>query len=137
MRQCGSGLQAIHNAAQAIMVGEADIVVAGGVESMSRAPYYLRHARYGYKAGNAVLVDSNTESQPRSQPIEVYGANLTMGLTAENLAVKYGIGREEQTFFALRSQDKALAAIDSGRFGDEIVAVEIPRRKARAGLRHR
>ena len=68
MRQCGSGLQAIHNAAASIMIGEADIVVAGGVENMSKAPYYLRGARYGYGAGNAVLVDSNTESQPRSQP---------------------------------------------------------------------
>ncbi len=99
MRQCGSGLQAVHNAAMAIMSGQADIVVAGGVENMSKAPYYLRGARYGYGAGNAVLVDSNTESQPRSQPIEMYG-NLTMGLTAENLAVKYGITREEQDAFA-------------------------------------
>ena len=74
--------------------------MAGGVENMSKAPYYLRGARYGYGAGNAVLVDSNTESQPRSQPFEVYG-NLTMGLTAENLAEKYGISREEQDGFAL------------------------------------
>ena len=90
MRQCGSGLQAIHNAAARSSRGEAEIVVAGGVENMSKAPYYLRGARYGYGAGNAVLVDSNTESQPRSQPYEVYG-DLTMGLTAENLAEKYGI----------------------------------------------
>lgn len=128
MRQCGSGLQAVHNAAQAIMVGEADIVVAGGVESMSKAPYYLRGARYGYNAGNALLLDSNTESQPRSQPYEVYG-NLTMGLTAENLAVKYGITREEQDLFALQSQNRALAAIESGRFKDEIVPVLVPQRK--------
>ena len=100
MRQCGSGLQAVNNAAQAIMCGLADIVVAGGTESMSNAPYYLRGARFGYGAGNAVLVDSNTESQPRSQPVEVYG-NLTMGLTAENVAAKYGISREEQDRFAL------------------------------------
>ena len=85
MRQCGSGLQAVNNAAQAIMCGLADIVVAGGTESMSNAPYYLRGARFGYGAGNAVLVDSNTESQPRSQPCEIYG-DLTMGLTAENVA---------------------------------------------------
>ena len=89
MRQCGSGLQAVNNAAQAIMSGVNTIVVAGGVESMSTAPYYLRGARYGYGAGNAVLVDSNTESQPRSQPCEVYG-NLTMGLTAENVGEKIG-----------------------------------------------
>jgi len=111
MRQCGSGLQAIHNAAQQIMIGEADIVLAGGVENMSKAPYYLRSARYGYGAGNAVLVDSNTESQPRSQPYEVYG-DLTMGLTAENLAEKYGITREEADAFALQSQERAFAAIE-------------------------
>jgi acetyl-CoA C-acetyltransferase len=128
MRQCGSGLQAIRNAAHQIMVGEADIVVAGGVENMSKAPYYLRGARYGYGAGNAVLVDSNTESQPRSQPIEVYG-NLTMGLTAENLAVKYGITREESDAFSLQSQERAFAAIESGRFKDEIIPVEIKQRK--------
>ena len=85
MRQCGSGLQAVNNGAQAIMCGLAGIVVAGGTESMSNAPYYLRGARFGFGAGNAVLVDSNTESQPRSQPYEIYG-NLTMGLTAENVA---------------------------------------------------
>ncbi len=130
MRQCGSGLTAIHNAAMSIMAGQADIILAGGVENMSKAPYYLRGARYGYGAGNAVLVDSNTESQPRSQPIEVYGANLNMGLTAENLAVKYGISREEQDAFSLESQNRAFAAIESGRFKDEIVPVEIKQRKA-------
>ncbi len=129
MRQCGSGLQAVNNAAQAIMTGQADIVVAGGTESMSNAPYYMRGARYGYGAGNAVLVDSNTESQPRSQPVETYG-NLTMGLTAENLALKYGIGREEQDAFALQSQERALAAIEGGRFLEEILPVEIPQKKA-------
>ncbi len=128
MRQCGSGLQAVNNAAQAIMCGLADIVVAGGVESMSNAPYYLRNARFGYGSGNGVLVDSNTESQPRSQPIEIYG-NLTMGMTAENLAVKYGISREEQDVFALASQEKALAAIAEGRFVEEIVPVEVPQKK--------
>jgi acetyl-CoA C-acetyltransferase len=129
MRQCGSGLTAIHNAVMSIMAGQADIVLAGGVENMSKAPYYLRGARYGYGAGNAVLVDSNTESQPRSQPIEIYGANLNMGLTAENLAVKYGISREEQDVFSLESQNRAFAAIESGRFKDEIVPVEIKQRK--------
>jgi acetyl-CoA C-acetyltransferase len=128
MRQCGSGLQAVHNAAASIMIGEADIVVAGGVENMSKAPYYLRGARYGYGAGNAVLVDSNTESQPRSQPYEVYG-NLTMGLTAENLAVKYGITRQESDAFALQSQERAFAAIETGKFKDEIIPVEIKQKK--------
>ena len=128
MRQCGSGLQAVNNAAQAIMSGVNTIVVAGGVESMSTAPYYLRGARYGYGAGNAVLVDSNTESQPRSQPYEVYG-NLTMGLTAENVGERWGITREESDAFALESQERAFAAIESGKFKEEIVPVEIPQRK--------
>lgn len=128
MRQCGSGLQAVNNAAQAIMCGLATIVVAGGTESMSNAPYYLRGARFGYGAGNAVLVDSNTESQPRSQPYEIYG-DLTMGLTAENVAAKYGITREEQDRFALASQKKALAAIAGGLFADEIIPVEVPQKK--------
>jgi acetyl-CoA C-acetyltransferase len=128
MRQCGSGLQAVNNGAEAIMCERAELIVAGGTESMSNAPYYLRNARYGYGAGNAALIDPNTESQPRSQPIEVYG-NLTMGMTAENLAVKYGISREAQDRFAMASQERAAAAIREGRFADEIVPVEIPQRK--------
>ncbi len=129
MRQCGSGLQAVGNALQAIRAGDAEIVVAGGVESMSLAPYYLRGARFGFTSGNAVVVDPNTESQPRSQPYEVYG-DLTMGLTAENLAEQYDITREEQDAFALRSQERAFAAIEAGRFDDEIVPVTVPARKA-------
>jgi len=128
MRQCGSGLQAIHNAVQVIRAEEAEIVVAGGIESMSLAPYYLRGARFGFTSGNTVVVDSNTESQPRSQPYEVYG-DLTMGLTAENLAEKYSISREEQDAFARQSQERAADAIESGRFRDEIVPVEVPQRK--------
>jgi acetyl-CoA C-acetyltransferase len=128
MRQCGSGLQAVNNAVQSIWCGEAEIVVAGGIESMSLAPYYLRGARFGFTSGNTVVVDSNTESQPRSQPYEEYG-DLTMGLTAENLAEKYHIAREEQDEFALRSQERAFAAIASRRFADEIVPVEVPVRK--------
>ena len=128
MRQCGSGLQAIHNAVQVIGAEEAEVVVAGGIESMSLAPYYLRGARFGFTSGNTVVVDSNTESQPRSQPYEVYG-DLTMGLTAENLAEKYSISREEQDAFARQSQERAADAIESGRFRDEIVPVEVPQRK--------
>ena len=128
MRQCGSGLQAVHCAVQAIRAQEAEIVVAGGIESMSLAPYYLRGARFGFSSGNTVVVDSNTESQPRSQPYEVYG-DLTMGLTAENVAEKYAISREEQDAFALQSQERAADAIESGRFKDEIVPVELPQRK--------
>ncbi|RBP94410.1 acetyl-CoA C-acetyltransferase [Cytobacillus firmus] len=122
-RQCGSGLQAINNADMQIRLGYSDVVVAGGAESMSTAPYYIRNARYGFQAGNAQILDPNTESQPCSQPIEKYG-NLTMGLTAENLAEKYTISREEQDEFALRSQELAHAAIESGRFEKEIIPVE-------------
>ena len=86
-RQCGSGLQAILSAAQQIESEYGEVIVAGGVESMSTAPYYLRNARYGYNAGNGELVDPNTESQPKSQPEDIYG-HFTMGMTAENVAEK-------------------------------------------------
>lgn len=127
-RQCGSGLQAILNGAHQIALGLSEIVVAGGVESMSTAPYYSRHVRFGATSGNVMFLDPNTESQPRSQPAEVYG-ELTMGMTAENLAVKYGISREEQDKFALQSQERAFAAIESGKFNEEIIPVSIPGRK--------
>ncbi|GAA0330926.1 thiolase family protein [Bacillus carboniphilus] len=127
-RQCASGLQAILNAVQEIMCGNAEIILAGGAESMSTAPYYLRHARYGFGAGNGEILDPNTESQPRAQPIEVYG-NLTMGLTAENLADKYKISRTEQDEFALLSQEKAAAAISNGLFKEEIVPVKVKQRR--------
>lgn len=127
-RQCGSGLQAINNAALQIMSGVSDVIIAGGAESMSTAPYYIRKARYGFGSGNGEIVDPNTESQPRSQPIEIYG-NLTMGYTAENLAEKYKISREEQDEFALRSQELAHTAIQDGRFHQEIVPYEVKHRK--------
>ena len=127
-RQCGSGLQSVMNAAQAIFCGDADLILAGGVESMSTAPYYLRQARYGYGAGNGLIVDPNTESQPCSQPQDVYGS-LTMGMTAENLAEKYNISREEQDAFALESQKRADRAIKEGDFKAEIVPVPIKKRK--------
>ena len=127
-RQCGSGLQAMNNGAQQIMCGLSDIVLAGGAESMSTAPYYMRKARYGFGVGNAELLDPNTESQPRCQPIEVYG-NLLMGVTAENLAEKYNISRTEQDEFALRSQENAKRAISSGLFDDQIVPFQIKTKK--------
>lgn len=128
-RQCGSSLQAINNGALQIACGLNEVIVAGGVESMSLAPFYIRNARYGVGTGNNVLVDSNTESQLRSQPIEEYG-NLTMGLTAENLAEQFGISREEQDEFALRSQQLAQDAISSGRFEKEIIPYEVRERKS-------
>ena len=127
-RQCSSGLQAILNAVWQIQAGYGDVILAGGVESMSTAPYYLRNARFGYKAGNGELLDPNTESQPKSQPEEIYGS-FTMGMTAENLADKYGITREEQDEFAYTSHVRAVSAIDEGRFAEEIVPVSVPLRK--------
>jgi acetyl-CoA C-acetyltransferase len=127
-RQCGSGVQSINNAALQIMTGQSEIIIAGGAESMSTAPYYIRNVRYGLGAGNGGIIDPNTESQPRSQPIEIYG-NLTMGYTAENLAEKYNISREEQDEFALRSQTLTSEAIQSGRFSKEIVPYEVKHKK--------
>jgi acetyl-CoA C-acetyltransferase len=127
-RQCGSGLQAINNATLQIMCGVSEVIIAGGAESMSTAPYYIRNARYGFGSGNGEIIDPNTESQPRSQPIETYG-NLTMGYTAENLAEQYKISREEQDEFALRSQEVAQQATNDGRFIKEIVPFEIQQRK--------
>ena len=127
-RQCGSGLQAINNADQQIRLGLSDVIVAGGAESMSTAPYYMRNARYGFGAGNGMLVDPNTESQPRSQPMEVYG-DLTMGMTAENLAEQYNISRTEQDEYAYRSQELAEKAIKEGYFKKEIVPYELKNRK--------
>ena len=118
-RQCGSGVQAINNAVQQIQSGYSDIIIAGGAESMSTAPYYVNGVRFGTKSGNVEFKDPNTASQAGSQPFDEYG-NITMGLTAENIAEKYGISRERQDAFAFSSQQKAHDAIQSGRFMDEI-----------------
>jgi acetyl-CoA C-acetyltransferase len=123
-RQCGSGLQAINNGYKEIQTGSAEVVVAGGTESMSRSPYYLKNARYGYGAGDAILVDSLTEGGPGAQPRDKYG-EMGMGNTAENVAAKFGITREEQDVFALQSQEKAIKAINEGKFKDEIVPLEV------------
>jgi len=127
-RQCGSGLQAVNSAALQIMCGLSDVVVAGGVESMSTAPYYLRNARFGYMAGNGEVVDPNTESQPKSQPEDLFG-RFDMGMTAENLAQRYQISRAEQDEFALRSQEKARNAIENGFFREQIVPVAVKQKK--------
>ncbi len=127
-RQCGSGVQAINNAAQQIQLGLSNVVVAGGAESMSTAPYYLRNARFGYRAGNGMLLDPNTESQTGSQPYEEYGLT-DMGTTAENLAEKYHISREEQDAFAHRSQEKVDYAIKNGYFEEQILPYEVKQRK--------
>ncbi|RNB87674.1 thiolase family protein [Brevibacillus fluminis] len=123
-RQCGSGMQAVWNAYLSILTGQSEVVLAGGVESMSQAPYYFVGNRFGLHPGNMAMFDSNTESQPRSQPIDRYGT-FTMGETAEILAEKYEISRQAQDEFAYKSQAKAKNAIDSERFHDEIVPIEV------------
>ena len=121
---CASGLKSVALAAQAIMVGDADIVVAGGLENMNLAPYILDKARTGYRMGNAEIIDEMVHDGLWC----IFG-NTHMGITAENVAEKYGISREEQDEFAAGSQRKAAAAIEAGRFADEIVPVEVPQRK--------
>ncbi|HEV2765098.1 MAG TPA: acetyl-CoA C-acetyltransferase [Pyrinomonadaceae bacterium] len=121
---CGSGLKAIVLAAQEILLGRARAVLAGGVESMSRVPYFAEGARWGVRMGNAELVDGMYRDgflDPLS--------GLVMGETAENLARQYEITRDEQDAYALRSQQRAAAAIESGRFDPEIFAVELKGRK--------
>ncbi len=125
MRQCASGMTAIHNGAMQIMCGISDVVIAGGTESMSNAVFYVRNARWGVGTGTTQFVDALTEGQFMSQPQETYGS-YNMGATAENVAELLGITREEQDAFALASQKKAVAAIDAGRFKDEIVPVTVP-----------
>jgi acetyl-CoA C-acetyltransferase len=120
-RLCASSLQAIGCAYQQITFGHADVVIAGGVENMSRSPIYLRNARFG--EGNPYLVDSNLENG--QQPIEMYGSNLGMGLTAENVAARFNVSREDQDIFALESQHKTAKALSEGKFKDEIVPVEV------------
>lgn len=124
-RLCASGMQAVASGVQQILFEHADIVVAGGTESMSRAPLYLRNARFG--GDRPILVDGNTEAG--QQPTEIYGNNLGMGITAENVAEEYQISREDQDAFALQSQQRAKKAIEEGRFRDEIVPVEVKERK--------
>ena len=121
---CGSGLQAIMLAAQQIMLGRADIVLAGGAESMSRVPYFAEGARWGMRMGNTELVDGMYRDG-FNDPL----SGLVMGETAENLARQYEISRDEQDEYALRSQQRAQAAIESGRFDEEIVSLEIKGRK--------
>jgi len=121
---CGSGLRAISLAAQVIKAGDADVVLAGGTENMSKAPFLLEKARYGYRMGDGALVDSMI----RDGLWDAYN-DYHMGITAENVAEKWGITREAQDQFALGSQQKAEAAIRAGRLSDEIVPVIIPQRK--------
>ena len=121
---CGSGLKAVMLAAQAIACGDADIIIAGGQENMSASAHVLPNSRDGFRMGNAALVDTMINDG-------LWDAfnNYHMGITAENVAKKYGISREAQDAFALASQQKAIVAQDAGKFKDELVAVSIPQRK--------
>ena len=121
---CGSGLKSIHLAYQAIFAGDAEIVVAGGMENMSRAPYLMENARGGFRMGDQKVVDSMI-----ADGLTDAFNNYHMGTTAENLCDMYDISREEQDKFAARSQARAAAAVEAGKFQDEIVPVEIPQRK--------
>ena len=121
---CGSGLKSVMLAAQAIQCGDADLIVAGGAENMSAAAYLTHGARKGFRMGPVEMLDSMI-----TDGLTDVFSGLHMGLTAENVAAQYGITREEQDRFACASQNKAEAAITSGRFKDEIVPVEIPQRK--------
>ena len=121
---CGSGLRAVIMAAQFIALGDADVILAGGTESMSTAPYLLPKARFGYKMGNAQMVDSMINDGLW----DVFN-NYHMGITAENIAERWNISREEQDAFAAYSQQKTEAAQKAGRFNDEIVPITIPQRK--------
>jgi acetyl-CoA acetyltransferase family protein len=122
-RLCGSGIQAAISGAQVIQLGEAELVLTGGIESMSQAPHVIRGLRTGLKLGQGKLEDYLWEAL-----LDPY-CGCTMAITAENCAAKYGISREEQDCFALRSQQLADRALKSGRFAEEIVPVEIKTRK--------
>jgi len=121
---CGSGLRATHLAAQAIALGDADIVIAGGQENMSASPHVLMGSRDGFRMGPATLLDTMVNDGLT----DAYDA-IHMGVTAENIAKKYEISRDEQDAFALASQQKAAAAQDAGKFVDEIIPVVIPQKK--------
>ena len=121
---CGSGLKAVVCAAQAILVGDAEIIVAGGMESMSQSSYALPKARTGYRMGNDVLVDTMIQDG-----LTDAFHNIHMGITAENIAEKYGFSREEQDNYAVSSQNRSEISIKTGKFEEEVVSVTIPQRK--------
>lgn len=121
---CGSGLKAVHLATQAIKVGDAEIIVAGGFENMSQAPYLMPKARQGYRMGDQKVIDSMVHDG-----LWCAFNDYHMGVTAENLCDQFMITREEQDAFSARSQQRAAQAIAAGKFTDEIIAVEIPQRK--------
>ena len=125
MCACASGMLAVNNAANSIATGQNEIVIAGGTESMTNANFYLSNARWGVGTGTAELRDSLTEAQIHSQPVDIYG-RFSMGMTAENVAERMSISREDQDRFALNSQEKANEAIKSGKFKEETIPLIVP-----------
>lgn len=128
-RRCGGGLQAVITAAMTVQTGAADVVLAGGVESMSNIEHYTTTARWGARSGNQMLYDRLDRGREMSQPAWRFGPISGMIETAENLAADFGIDREAADAFAARSHERAAAAQESGIFADEIVAVEVPQRR--------
>jgi acetyl-CoA C-acetyltransferase len=128
-RRCGGGLQAIATAAMMVQSGAADVVLAGGVESMSNIEYYTTDMRWGKRSGSVRFHDRLERGRERSQPEARFGYISGMVETAENLAREYGITREEADAFAARSQQRAAAAWEAGRFDDEVIPVAIPQKK--------
>jgi acetyl-CoA C-acetyltransferase len=128
-RRCGSGLQAVVNAAMMIEAGHADVVVAGGCESMSNVEHYTTALRGGVKAGNVELWDRLTRGRLMSQPVERFGVITGMIETAENLARDYDVTREQADAFAVRSHQNAAAAWEAGKFDAQLVPVAVPQRK--------
>jgi len=126
-RLCASAMEAMYSGFLRVASGEAGVVIVGGAENMSRAPHYIQSARWG--DGQVQLIDSNLEGGPGAQPNEIYGSDLSMGMTAENVAEKYNVSRQDQDAFALRSHQLATRAIQEGKFKEEIVPVEIKAKK--------
>ena len=131
-RLCGSGLQAVASAAQAIAVGDADVVIAGGVESMSRAPLVTLKPEIGYERGNRELVDTTIGWRFVNPALDAKYPTISLGETAERVAAQWNVSREEQDAFALESQRRAAVAASSGVHAEEIVPVKIPQRKGDA-----
>jgi 3-oxoadipyl-CoA thiolase len=128
-RLCGSGLQAINAAAHAIMVGDGDVFVAGGVESMTRAPYVQLKAEASFERGNREMADTTLGWRFTNPALAEMHYPYSMGETAENVAERWTVSREDQDAFALVSQQRAVAAIESGRFADQLVPVTVPQSK--------
>ncbi len=128
-RRCSSGLQSILNAAMMVQTNNADVVLAGGTESMSRVEFYSTASRYGSRMGSVTLHDRLTRARTTVSPEERFGPISGMIETAENLAKQYDISREEQDAYALRSHQRAVDAVEGGKFDDEIIPVSVPQRR--------